>query len=61
LAFKEIEWLEINPLVIEHIGRLVAPKQLNHLDAIVSLLQAESVNYNVVDGMVRMPFEALAN
>lgn len=55
--FREVEWLEINPLVVEHIGRLVAPKQWNHLEQIVSLLQSEGVSYSIVDDMVRIPFD----
>lgn len=28
-SFRDVEWIEINPVVIEHIGRLVAPKKTN--------------------------------
>lgn len=55
---REVEWLEINPIVIEHIGRLVAPKRWNHSDAIVSFLQTEDVSFNIVDGMIRIPLDA---
>ncbi|MBF9142375.1 DUF6678 family protein [Hymenobacter properus] len=60
-SFREVEWLEINPIAMEHIGRLVAPKQWNHLNALVSLLQVENVYYSIVDGMIRIPFEAIAD
>ncbi|MBH8569845.1 hypothetical protein KB206_13210 [Microvirga sp. STS02] len=59
--FREVEWLEINPIVMEHIGRLVAPKQWNHLNTLVSLLQVENVEYSIVDGMIRIPIEAITN
>lgn len=59
--FREVEWLEINPIVMERIGRLVAPKQWNHLEQIVSLLQVECVEYRIVDDMARIPFDALIN
>ena len=37
--FREVEWLEINPIVMEHIGRLIKPKQHNYLNDIVTLLK----------------------
>ena len=55
--FREVEWLEINPIVMEHIGRLIKPKQHNYLNDIVTLLQLEGVPYSVIEGMLRVPFE----
>ena len=59
--FREVDWLEINPIVMEHIGRLVAPKRWNHLEQIITLLEAEHVNYSLVDGMIRIPFDAVSS
>ncbi|MBD2724551.1 DUF6678 family protein [Hymenobacter armeniacus] len=59
--FREVEWLEINPIVMERVGRLVAPKQWSHLEQIASFLQLEGVEYKIIDGMVRIPFDALIN
>ena len=60
-SFGEVEWLEINPVVIEHIGRLVAPRQWSHLEQIVSLLQSEGINYSIIDSMIRIPFTGSSN
>lgn len=60
-SYREIEWIEIDPTVMKHIGRLTTPKQLNHLEIIVSLLQVEDVGYEVIDGIVRIPFSAVYN
>lgn len=57
--FREVEWLEINTVVTEIIGRLVVPKQRNYLDQIVSLLRTEGVKHSIVDSVVRIPFDAL--
>jgi hypothetical protein len=56
--FMEVDWVEINPVVMEHIGRLVAPKRWNYSEQIIALLEAEQVNYNVVDAMIRIPLDA---
>ncbi|GAA4026627.1 hypothetical protein GCM10022409_08240 [Hymenobacter glaciei] len=56
--FREVEWLEINPIVMKHIGRLVASKRWNHSDAIVSFLQTEGVGYSIVEGMIRISLDA---
>jgi hypothetical protein len=57
--FREVEWLEINPIVVEHIGRLVKPKQHNYLENITSFLQSQGIAYAVVDEAVRIPFSGL--
>ena len=59
--FREVEWIEANPIVMEHIGRLVAPKRWNHSEQIITLLEAEHVNYSLVDGMIRIPFDAVSS
>jgi hypothetical protein len=55
--FREVDWVEINPVVTEHIGRLVAPKRWNHPEQLITLLEAEHVSYSLVDGMIRIPLE----
>jgi hypothetical protein len=59
--FKEVEWVEIDPIVMEYIGRLVAPKRWNHLKQVIALLEAEHIDYDLVDGMIRIPFGAVSN
>jgi hypothetical protein len=56
--FRELDWLEINPVVMEHIGRLVAPKRHNYLNDIIELLNSEEIPYLIIEGMVRVPFKA---
>ena len=59
--FREVNWLEIKPIVMEHIGRLVAPQRWNHLEQIITMLKGEHVNYSLVDGMIRIPFDAVSS
>ncbi|MET4074680.1 DUF6678 family protein [Hymenobacter sp. UYCo722] len=54
--FREVEWLEINPIVMEHTGRLIKPKRHDHLSGIVSLLQLEAIPYSIVEEKVRVQF-----
>ena len=55
--FRQVDWVEINPIVMEHIGRLVAPKCWNHSGQLIALLETEHVNYSLVDGMLRLPLD----
>jgi hypothetical protein len=59
-SFREVEWLEINPIVIEHIGRLVKPRQHNYLEGIIAHLNSESINHFINDGMIRISFSELS-
>jgi hypothetical protein len=54
-----VEWLEINPTVIEHIGRLVEPRQHNYSQNITSFLQSEGIACSVVGEAIRIPFSEL--
>jgi hypothetical protein len=59
-SFREVEWLEINPSVIEHIGRLVKSRQHNYLEDIIAHLNSEDINHFVNEGMIRIPFSELS-
>jgi hypothetical protein len=59
-SFREVEWLEINPTVIEHIGRLVKSRQHNHLKNIIAHLDSEGINHSIYEGMIRIPFSELS-
>ncbi|WP_425556420.1 DUF6678 family protein [Hymenobacter saemangeumensis] len=59
LAIWEVEWLEINPNVVQRQGRLMPPKQLCYLEEITLLLQAESWPYTIDEKIVRVPFAML--
>jgi hypothetical protein len=54
--FRDVEWIEINPIVVEHIGRLVKPRYYTYLEDIISFLQSEGLAYSIVAGAVRIPF-----
>jgi len=56
-SFRKVEWLEVNPIVMEYIGRLVKPKRHDYLNNITALLQSEKIPYSIIAGMVRVPFE----
>ena len=58
--FREVEWLEINPIVIEHIGRLVKPRQHNYLENIMAHLKSEGISHSIDEGMIRIPFSELS-
>ena len=55
--FKDVEWLEIDHIVVEHIGRLVKPKRHDYLNDVISLLQSEEIPYSIIEGMVRISFK----
>ncbi|WP_460500061.1 DUF6678 family protein [Hymenobacter agri] len=56
--FRQVDWVEINPIVMEHIGRLVAPKRWNHSEQLIALLEAAHGSYSLVDRMIRIPLDA---
>ncbi|TGE20995.1 DUF6678 family protein [Hymenobacter metallicola] len=51
---REIEWIELDPVEIWHIGRLVAPKHIDHTPAIYQQLQSEGVTMQMVEGLIRI-------
>jgi hypothetical protein len=51
----QVDWVEINPVVMEYIGRLVPPKQVNSLIQIESELRQADLLYTVSDGIIRVP------
>jgi hypothetical protein len=55
--FRQVEWLEINPAVTEHTGRLVKPKQHNYLEEISAFLQSKNIAYSINEGIIRIPFD----
>lgn len=59
-TFREVEWLEINPIVLEHVGRLVKPKQHNYLENIIAHLKSEGISHSIKEGMIRIPFSELS-
>jgi hypothetical protein len=41
---------------MEHIGRLVKPREHNYLENITSFLQSEDIAYSIMKEAVRIPF-----
>ncbi|UOG75805.1 hypothetical protein MTX78_04215 [Hymenobacter tibetensis] len=57
---SDVEWIELDPVVVTRIGRLVPPKVSIILDEIIQVLQQESIDYQVVKGMVRIDGQQLS-
>lgn len=51
---REIEWIELDPVEVWHIGRLVPPKHIDHTPAIFQQLQHHGVAMQIVDGLIRI-------
>jgi len=50
----QVDWVEIDPVVMQYIGRLVPPKQVNSLMQIESELRQADLLYAVSDGIIRV-------
>ncbi|MBG8552478.1 DUF6678 family protein [Hymenobacter guriensis] len=50
----DVEWIEFDPIVITHIGRLVPPKVTVVIDDIIQGLKEEEIDYQVVKGIIRI-------
>ena len=53
---REVEWLEINPIATEYIGRLVAPRILDNLSQLEVALREANLPYTVLDAVIRITF-----
>ncbi|WP_367949229.1 DUF6678 family protein [Hymenobacter sp. BRD128] len=53
---RQIQWVEINPIVTEHIGRLGHPKQIDSLVQIEEGLRNATVPYTTMNGIIRILF-----
>jgi hypothetical protein len=51
---RDIEWVELDPVEIWHIGRLVPPKHIDHTAAIYEQLRRHGVAMQLIDGLVRI-------
>jgi hypothetical protein len=56
---KDVEWIELDPIVITHIGRLVPPKVAVVIDDIIQVLDKEVIDYEIVKGMIRISGHSL--
>jgi hypothetical protein len=57
--FREVEWLEINSIVMEHTGRLVKPKQHDYSQEISAFLYSKNVAYSIKEEVIRISFSEL--
>jgi hypothetical protein len=53
---RQVDWVEINPIVTEYIGRLVPPKQINSLMQIEEGLRQAHIPYTILDGVIHVSF-----
>lgn len=53
-GFDYIEWLEINPVKIEFIGRLVDPKKEDYSEFILAGLNKYFIPYEINNGIIRV-------
>ncbi|SNC68116.1 hypothetical protein SAMN06265337_2183 [Hymenobacter gelipurpurascens] len=51
---EDVEWIELDPIVVTHIGRLMPPEVTVITDEIVQTLYKEVINYKIVRGIVRI-------
>ena len=54
---REIEWIELDPVEIWHIGRLVPPKHIDHTPTIYQQLKSHGVNMQIIEGLIRIPLQ----
>ncbi|MVN79219.1 hypothetical protein GO988_23045 [Hymenobacter sp. HMF4947] len=55
---REVEWVEIDPLVPQHIGRLVPPRLLDHTPELLHQLAEHGIPVQLVEGRIRIRFPA---
>ncbi|GGF05969.1 DUF6678 family protein [Hymenobacter cavernae] len=55
---REVEWIEVNPIVKKHIGRLVKPQVIDYTSRIATRLNEQCVSFSIEDGMIRVPISA---
>ncbi|WP_396276193.1 DUF6678 family protein [Hymenobacter psychrotolerans] len=56
-----MEWVELDPIVVTHIGRLVPPKVTVATDDIIQVLNDEGIEYAIVRGTIRIYGQSLVS
>ncbi len=51
---SQIEWIDINPIEIKVIGRIMPEKEINHSDQIIQLLEDHSIVYKIAGDVIRV-------
>ncbi|GAA4507672.1 hypothetical protein GCM10023172_38640 [Hymenobacter ginsengisoli] len=52
---RDVEWVEINPVTMEHTGRLIPPKRIDNIAQIEEGLRQANIDYTTLDGIVHIP------
>jgi hypothetical protein len=55
----DVEWLEFDPFIVTRIGRLVSPKVEDVTNEVIRVLQQESIDYHMVEGIIRIDGQQL--
>lgn len=53
VPMREVEWVEVDPIEIHHIGRLVADRQVDHLEDLVHTLSQRGIAFQQVEQYLR--------
>lgn len=51
---REVEWIELDPIVQRHIGRRVPPQIIDHTPELLQQLAEHSISTQLVDGRIRV-------
>jgi hypothetical protein len=54
LPIREVEWVEIDPIKQQHIGRLVPPKFIDYTVELLQQLAVHGVSAQVIEGRIRI-------
>jgi|GEM_PF-1000826 len=55
----QVEWMDISPVIMQRIGRLVPPKQIDSLMQIEDGLYQADVPYTTLGGIIRVLFSSI--
>jgi hypothetical protein len=54
ISIKEVEWIEINPVIEVYQGRLVKNKMLDNTDFVLKSLKKENIRFEINFGLIRV-------
>lgn len=53
-SIHNLEWIDINPVEIRYIGKLVAPKTIDHTNELVELLSKQGLDFKATENFIRL-------
>lgn len=56
VAKRDIEWLEVDPVVMQHVGRLVPPKRKDFMNDLLQRFEDEGIKVILSDKYLRIIF-----